>query len=148
MHTPTQSTAEEARLHDLLEQGARAIRAKDLGGLMPRYAPDVVLFDVVGPLRHQGAEAVRRRMAEWFASFEGPIGYEMSDVCVDTAADLACCHRVNHVRATKHGGEQLSMRWRETTCYRKRNGQWVITHQHSSVPFDAASGQASLDLQS
>jgi len=39
------------------------------------------------------------------------------------------------------------MWWRETACYRKVEGEWLITHQHSSVPFDVESGKASLDLK-
>jgi hypothetical protein len=30
--------------------------------------------------------------------------------------------------------------------YVKTQGKWFITHQHSSVPFDAESGKASLDV--
>jgi ketosteroid isomerase-like protein len=39
------------------------------------------------------------------------------------------------------------MWWRETACYRKLEDEWLITHQHSSVPFDVGSGKASLDLR-
>jgi ketosteroid isomerase-like protein len=39
------------------------------------------------------------------------------------------------------------MWWRATVCYRKLDGQWMITHEHASVPFDAQSGQASLALE-
>ena len=36
---------------------------------------------------------------------------------------------------------------RATTCYRKIDGTWMITHEHQSVPFDTESGKASLDLE-
>jgi ketosteroid isomerase-like protein len=36
---------------------------------------------------------------------------------------------------------------RATTCYRKIDGKWMITHEHQSVPFDTESGKASLDLE-
>jgi ketosteroid isomerase-like protein len=36
---------------------------------------------------------------------------------------------------------------RATTCYRKIDGTWTITHEYQSVPFDGESGRASLDLE-
>ena len=39
------------------------------------------------------------------------------------------------------------MWWRATAGYRRTDGKWIVTHQHASVPFDVASGKASLDLK-
>jgi ketosteroid isomerase-like protein len=36
---------------------------------------------------------------------------------------------------------------RVTTAYRRVKGRWMITHEHSSVPFDAHTGKAALDLE-
>jgi ketosteroid isomerase-like protein len=36
---------------------------------------------------------------------------------------------------------------RSTVCYRKIDGRWLVTHQHSSVPFDGETGKASLQLE-
>ena len=36
---------------------------------------------------------------------------------------------------------------RSTVCYRKIDGRWVVTHEHTSVPFDAESGKVSFDLK-
>jgi ketosteroid isomerase-like protein len=61
--------------------------------------------------------------------------------------DVAFSHSLNRVRATTPGGEKLDMWWRATACYRKLDGQWRVTDEHASVPFDAQSGRASLDLE-
>jgi len=34
------------------------------------------------------------------------------------------------------------MRVRATLCCRRIDGTWLIVHDHESVPFDAATGQA------
>jgi ketosteroid isomerase-like protein len=39
------------------------------------------------------------------------------------------------------------MFWRATVCFEKLNGQWLVTHEHSSVPFNMETMQASLDLK-
>ena len=63
-------TSAEAEIRALVDDQAKAIRARDVDGSLSRYAPDVLLFDVVGPLRRIGADAARKRLAEWFASLK------------------------------------------------------------------------------
>lgn len=148
METQHNISQEEAQLHQLIEKGVKAIQAKDVDTLLPLFASDVVSFDLIGPLHYIGAEAVGKRMHEWFSSFEeGPLGYEISDLNINLAADMAFSYRFNHVSGQLRTGQQLAMRWRETTCYKKREGHWLIVHQHGSVPFDPQSGKASLSLE-
>ena len=137
----------EAEIRALIDAQARAIRAKDIDGSVARYAPDVMLFDVVNPLRSSGSDALRQRLSQWFASFDGPIGYELRDLNIAAGDDVGFSHGLNRVRATTTDGRQLDMWWRATVGYRKIDGAWRITHQHASVPFDVTSGQASLHLR-
>jgi ketosteroid isomerase-like protein len=44
-------------------------------------------------------------------------------------------------------GRAVDMWVRSTVCFFKGEGGWVIEHEHTSVPFDAESGRASVDLQ-
>ena len=60
--------------------------------------------------------------------------YEMSDLKITAANNLAFCFSLNHIVANKTNGGKLDMWWRETVCYRRLNGMWLITHVHSSVP--------------
>jgi hypothetical protein len=39
-----------------------------------------------------------------------------------------------NVSAAKTDGGQLDMLWRTTVCFRKIDGNWMITHGHNSVP--------------
>ena len=48
---------------------------------------------------------------------------------------------------TRTGGDQLDMWWRTTHGLRKRDGEWQVTHSHTSVPFDMETSKASLDLE-
>jgi len=137
----------EAEIRALIEDQAKAIRAKDVDGSVASYAADVLLFDVVNPLQSTGSDAARARLAEWFASFRGPIGYELRDLSIAAGDEVAFCHSLNRVRATTTGGQKLDMWWRATVCYRRIDGAWMVTHEHASVPFDVASGRASLDLE-
>ena len=46
----------------------------------------------------------------------------------------------------KNGNEVgFWVRW--TACFRKIDGNWLIVHDHVSVPTDFATGKALLDLE-
>ncbi len=136
----------EAQIRALIEDRVKAVRAKDPDGTAANVAPDVLTFDIVNPLRQLGSDASRKRTEEWFSSFRGPIGYELRDLSVTAGDDVAFAHSLNRVSGTKTDGGEIEMWWRATVCYQKIDGRWLVTHEHSSVPFDVESGKASLDL--
>jgi uncharacterized protein (TIGR02246 family) len=140
-------TTSESQLRKLIEDQVASVRAKDVDRAIANYAPDVVSFDVVNTLQKKGSEACRKRAEEWFSSFQGTIGYEVQDLKITCSDDLAFCHSLNRVKATKTDGGLLEMWWRATVCYRKIDGKWLVFHEHNSVPFDAGSGKAQLDLK-
>ena len=138
---------DEVQIRRLIDDKVKAVRARDIDGATSSYALDVLSFDVVNALQYHGSDAIGKRLAEWFASFQGPIGLEIRDLSITVDGAVAFSHCLNHVSATTTDGGVLDMWWRETACYRKLERKWLVTHQHSSVPFDAKSGKASLDLK-
>jgi uncharacterized protein (TIGR02246 family) len=145
--TTENSKINETQIRALIDDRAKAVRAKDINGAISHYAPDVLSFDVVNPLQQIGSDASRKRAEEWFSSFQGPIGYEIRNLSITVDETLAFSHGLSHVSATKTDGGQLDMWWRTTVCFRKIDGKWTVTHEHNSVPFDVESGKASLDLK-
>jgi uncharacterized protein (TIGR02246 family) len=137
----------ETEIRALLDHVATAIRAKDVDALMAHYAPDVLTFDLLSPLQYTGADAIRKRASQWFSSFQGPIGYEMRNLSVTAGHDVAFCHGLNGSSGTNKDGAKVDMWWRATNCLRKIDGKWLITHAHSSEPFDMKTGKALLDLK-
>jgi uncharacterized protein (TIGR02246 family) len=112
----------------------RAIRDKDVDAVMAHYAPDCVAYDVMPPLAVQGAAEYRRNFERWFGTFMGPIEYEMKDLRVSMGDSHAFCHAVSHVTGTKKTGEKADYWVRVTTCFQKANGQWLVGHEHVSMP--------------
>ena len=137
----------EADIRRLFEHWATAIRARDVDASLAHYAPDVLAFDLINPLQYARSDAVRTRLESWFSSFGGPIGYENRDLTITAGEDVAFAHSLNHVDATTKDGQKLDMWWRATLCFRKLDGDWVVSHSHTSVPFDMDTGKASLELE-
>jgi ketosteroid isomerase-like protein len=138
---------DQAQIRSLIEARIKAIRAKDIEGATGSISAEIMLFDVVGPLRYIGSDALNKRAATWFSSFDGPIGFEIRDLTIAADNDIAFSYGLNHVSATTIDGTKLDMWWRATVCYRKIRGKWIATHEHNSVPFDVGTGKASLGLQ-
>lgn len=145
--TPAGSSATAVgEIRRLIDTWVEAVRARDSRGMVSGVAADVVLFDVVNPLQSRGVEMLQQRGEEWLASFQGPVGYEMKDLQITAGEDVAFCHSLNHVSVMGAKGK-VDMWWRATVGFRKIDGQWMVTHEHSSVPFDMGTGKASLNLK-
>ena len=130
----TLGLTEDASIRQHLEALAQAIRDKDIDALMTHYAPDIVVFDVMPPLAVQSAADYRKNFERWFASMQGPIDYEMNDLRISTSESHAFCHFQSHVKGARVGGEQADYWVRVTTCLQKANGQWLVGHEHVSMP--------------
>ena len=147
MTAVTSEAIDQTQIVHLIDKWVTAVRSKNVEARMSNYSKNVSLFDVIEPLEYCGFDAVKKRAAEWFSTFDGPLDYEMYDLRLSTSGDVAFSHSLNHVSGTKKDGKKLDMWWRATVCYRKMHDQWMVTHEHNSVPFHPGSGKASLDLQ-
>jgi uncharacterized protein (TIGR02246 family) len=147
--TPKNSIAsDEAQIRERIDQWAKALRAKDINGVMSHYAPDIRLFDLAPPLEYRGADAYRKNWEEWFPSFQGPVGYEIRDLSITAGDDVAFCHSLNRISGTRTNGEETDVWVRATVGFRKIDGKWMVTHEHISVPFYMdGSDKAALDLK-
>ena len=136
----------EAEVRGVLDGWAAATRAKDIDGIMSRYAPDVLAFDCHSALQFKGAAAVRRHLAACLPAMRGPMIFEMHDLDVAAGDDMAFGHCVARCGGTGPDGKEHSAWLRITVCLRRMDGRWLIVHDHCSAPFDAPTGRALLDL--
>lgn len=142
-----QQATDAAHVRERMDALIEAVRAFDLEGVKASYAPDMVSFDIEPPLQHVGAEAKCNNWREFFAVFQRPLGYELRDLTIAVDGDVAFAHSLNRVSATLKDGTRSEYWVRFTVGFRKIDGNWLINHDHVSVPFDVASGRASLDLE-
>ncbi|GAB3551010.1 YybH family protein [Spirosoma fluminis] len=140
------SMGNQEQIKQLIRQQEQAVQQKNIGGAMAAYSPDVVSFDVVNTLEKVGIQACRERLESWLAQFPAMFTYAIETLSVVASDELGVGYSFNHVKGTLANGDQIDMRWRATVCLRKQDEQWLIIHEHSSVPFDAQSGQALIKL--
>lgn len=84
----------------------------------------------------------------WFATWQGPIGYEIRDLSVTAGDDVAFGASLNRISGTRTSGDKADVWARATVGFRKIDGTWMITHEHFSVPFYMdGSYKAAVDLK-
>ena len=117
-----------------LEAMAQAIRDKDLGQLMTFYDRDVEVFDLRASLNLVGAGGYRNNLEDWFASFDGPLGFELHSLRIAPGEPTAFCHYLALITGARPDG-RISGYWvRGTTGFERRDGEWLVTHEHISQP--------------
>ena len=136
----------QEQIERVIREQEQAVQQKNINGSMVAYSPDVVSFDVVNTLQKVGIQACRERLESWLAQFPGPFSYTIEKLSIIADTELGFGYSFNHVKGSLANGDEIDMRWRTTVCFRKENGQWLITHEHSSVPFDPQSGKALIKL--
>ena len=119
------------RIDDL----AQAIRDKNIDRLMTFYAHDVVVFDLRPPLDTRGAVVYRKNFERWFATFEGPIGFELKDLRIAQSERAAFCHYLGHITGARPGERKADYWVRGTTCFELQDEEgWLVSHEHISMP--------------
>lgn len=145
---PTMS--DEKVIRDLVAGQVAAMKAGDARALAARFAADAVTFTLAPPLVNRGAAVVEPDgLVAWFATFDGPVDYEVTDLVVEVGGDLAFCRSVNRLSATPVGrSEGFDLWFRSTVCWRKVAGEWLVVHEHTSTPFYMdGSLRAAVDLR-
>ena len=129
-----------SELSELESRIAAAFGNKDAAAAMALYARGDALFvfDVVGPPGfYTHWDAYRDALEHFFASFEGPLKFRISDVEVTASGDVGYGHSLQHVAGVRaKDGTRLDYTVRVTNVYRKIDGNWLIVQEHVSLPLD------------
>jgi uncharacterized protein (TIGR02246 family) len=138
---------DEAQIRALIDDWAKAARAKDIDAIFAHYAPDIVAFDGIGQLQFKGRDAYRKHWEACIAMCSGPMIFEVHDLDIEAGDDLAFAHYLSRCGGTGTDGKEQAGWFRATVCLRNTRGRWQVAHEHFSAPFDPESGKALLDLE-
>lgn len=120
--------SEEDSIRTVIKDWARAVEAGDRAAILAHHAPDLLMFDFPATVR--GLDAYDRTWDFFFKNPRGPISFVPRDIAVTAAEDIAFALCLVHCDGTSAG----PLDFRLTTGLRKVGGEWVIVHEHHSVP--------------
>ena len=133
---PDTTAQDQAAIKALEDKFVAAFNAKDTKAIMSLYVPDqsLIVFDAAVPRQYTGAAAYTKDWNDFWAMFPGAANFDMSDLDITVGGNVAYGHSIQHATMTDKKGKKMEMTVRVTDGYKKVNGQWLISHEHVSVP--------------
>ncbi len=140
------ATDTEGAIRSLETSFAAAVRAKDLDRIMAHYtvSENLVVFDLVPPRQYTGWKAYKENWRAFLARCKDSPKFDISDLETYGGARYAYSHSIQRFSCTNQEGKKLDLILRVTDGYANFGGEWLIAHEHVSVPVDLTTGRAVL----
>ncbi len=146
--TGTSTTDELAeQVLSRMQDWKQAFEAKDVDAMMSFYVAGHAFsaFDLMPPIEFRGGQMWRENWVGFFAAWAGTPVLELSDVEVTASGELSVVRLLVRLVGTM-SGQELDLWVRQTNCFRLVDGQWLMFHDHVSLPTDFATGQSLMGL--
>lgn len=131
------SSNPEAEVRTVIENWTKAVRDKDIEGVVANHVDDVVMFDVPPPVQVKGLEAYRRTWPaffDWQRSAEG--SFDIAELNIIAGADVAFATAILQCASKESREKDPTPTLRLTIGLRKQSGRWLIAHEHHSFPLE------------
>jgi ketosteroid isomerase-like protein len=140
------ANADEVAIRCVIDAWTQALHDKDAKAVAACLAADLTVYSLAPPLA--APDDGGQGLAAWFDTWSSPIGYDLPDLKIATAGDVAFAYGLAHMTGTKTDGETPDLWFRLTLGLRSHGEAWKIVHLHESVPFLMdGSFKAAVDLQ-
>jgi ketosteroid isomerase-like protein len=139
MTKPIEST-DAVRIQALLEAWASATRQNRRSEVLANHAENVLIYDVLAPMKYEGAEAYRRSWDEWQPETQGEGQFGLEGLSITAGVDVAFATSFIRCGGTLPNGRSFEDLVRATFCLQKQSGSWVVTHQHISKTIQLGGG--------
>jgi ketosteroid isomerase-like protein len=109
--------------------------AGDLETVLANHDPNIVMFDVPPPYDGiRGIDAYRASWAPFFEWLRQGAVFEVVELDVSAGTDVAFAYALLRCGTPEDFATNPDNRLRITMGLRKRDGRWVVTHEHHSFP--------------
>jgi ketosteroid isomerase-like protein len=147
MQAGTGVKSDEAAIREVIDALVKAVRTRDVEAMIDLCSDRISTFDMIPPLKHVGADALRTLWGKTLSAFVPPIEYDIEQLELFVGGDVAFARSLNRFGGTQENGARTVNWLCSTLGFRKTDGRWKIVHEHVSVPFDMKTGKAMLDLE-
>ena len=128
------STKDEIAIRTLVEDWASAVRRKDIGGVIRHHSPNMLMFDVPQPLQLKGIAAYEKSWDLFFSWSHVPVVFDIGEMNITAGNDVAFVTAVMRCAGTEVNGKDIELEFRLTIGLCKIDHQWIIMHEHHSIP--------------
>jgi uncharacterized protein (TIGR02246 family) len=123
----------EQEIRALIVAWAEAVHRGDLVAVLADHADDIVMFDVPPP--HDGVRGREAYRETWPGFFEwqaSGASFDIVELEVTAGEDVAFAWALLRCGTPEHLARHPEARLRLTVGLRRRDGRWVVTHEHHS----------------
>ena len=125
-------TKDEGAIRELIEKWSKAVRNKNLDGILANHSPDILMFDVPPPIQSKGIDAYKKTWDLFFDwSPDKPV-FEIQEMNITAGNDVAFVTAL--MRCAGKTENENGLDFRLTVGLRKIGEEWVVTHEHHSIP--------------
>ena len=123
----------ETQIRQLIENWAKAVRNKDIDGILAHHADNFVMYDVPEPFQLVGINAYRKTWDLFFKYTKpGVLNFHELIIIADehvgfAYAKMQCANKSDTI-------DFVPLDFRLTIGLKKVNGQWTVLHEHHSIP--------------
>lgn len=123
----------ETQIRMLIENWAAAVRNNDIDGILAHHSADLVMYDVPLPFQSAGIDAYRKTW-DLFFKYTKPGVFDIRELNIIADEHVAFCY-ATMICADKSGADGfVELPFRLTIGLKKIDKQWVIVHEHHSIP--------------
>ncbi len=125
--------SDEVTIRKLITDWAAAVHSGDLDSVLAEHDSDIVMFDVPPPYR--GVRGMDEYRASWPPFFEFQrqgASFDIEELDVTAGGGVAFAWALLRCGKPEEFEANPDNRLRLTIGLRKRDGRWVVTHEHHS----------------
>ena len=95
MSATVSGTTDEAAIRALIESWAKAVRSKDIDGIIANHSPDILMFDVPPPFQSKGIDAYKRTWDLFFDWSQDEPVFDIQEMTITAGNDVAFVNSIN-----------------------------------------------------
>jgi uncharacterized protein (TIGR02246 family) len=132
---PEAAAGAESEIRSLIENWAKAVRARDIDKVAASHTDDMVMFDVPPPVAVRGLSAYRETWPPFFKWLsEADSAFEIASLEITAGDDVAFATALLRCASRAELEKDATPRLRLTVGLRKDRRRWAIAHEHHSFP--------------
>jgi ketosteroid isomerase-like protein len=129
-------TTDETAIRDLIENWAKAVRNKNMEGILYNHSSDILMFDVPPPIQSKGIEAYKQTWDFFYGWYQGNPAFDIREMNVTAGNDVAFVTALMFCAGKTVNGDTSELDFRLTVGLRKIGDRWIVEHEHHSLPAD------------
>ncbi len=130
------SESAETEIKAILESWAKATRQNKKNEILKNHSKDLVIFDVLPPMKYESTQSYMQSWEEWQPETQGDAIFDLEDLVIQAGNNFAFAYCFIRCGGTMTDGQTFKDLVRATFCLTKIDSKWVIQHQHVSKPLE------------